>query len=53
MIISEFKFSKLTSQPKQDQEVEGVLVRKNYNYKIVAPSDLESHAELAQGRGVF
>jgi len=36
------------SQPKQDQEVEGVLVRKNYNYKIVAPSDLESHAELAQ-----
>lgn len=33
--------------PKQDDEIEGILVRKNFNYKIVSPKDLMSHAELA------
>jgi len=29
--------------PKQEDILEGVLVRKNYKYKIVAPDDLEAH----------
>ncbi|CBY37756.1 unnamed protein product [Oikopleura dioica] len=32
--------------PKQEDEIEGILVRKNFNYKIVAAEDLKTHAEL-------
>jgi len=33
--------------PKQDHRVSGILVKRNFNYHIVAPKDLQSYTDLA------
>ncbi|KAK3793795.1 hypothetical protein RRG08_061929 [Elysia crispata] len=33
--------------PKQDNKVSGILVKRNFNYHIVSPKDLQSYTDLA------
>ncbi|RUS76897.1 hypothetical protein EGW08_015336 [Elysia chlorotica] len=33
--------------PKQDHKVSGILVKRNFNYHIVSPKDLQSYTDLA------
>lgn len=34
-------------KPKQDQRISGILVKRNFNYHIVAPADLSNYTDLA------
>uniref|UniRef100_H3AIE8 Cleavage and polyadenylation specificity factor subunit 3 n=1 Tax=Latimeria chalumnae TaxID=7897 RepID=H3AIE8_LATCH len=35
------------TKPKQEQRVSGILVKRNFNYHILTPSDLSSYTDLA------